>query len=240
MTGPFDPALGDLPPTLAVFPLTGVLLLPGGRLPLNIFEPRYLAMTRSALATGARLIGMVQPTEPTPDDNRGPIAAAGRGPVAAVGRGDQPGIYRTGCAGRITSFVETDDGRYGLTLTGVCRFDVSAELPPEDGFRRVTADYGRFRDDLAQQDHGVVDRTRLDTALRVFFQQNEIDANWESIGATPDGTLVTSLAMTCPFSAGERQALLEAPDLTERARVLVALLEMSLLDSAGGAQRSDH
>ena len=233
MTGPFDPTLGDLPPTLAVFPLTGVLLLPGGKLPLNIFEPRYLAMTRSALATEERLIGMVQPTEPTPDDNRGP--------VSAVGRGDQPGIYRTGCAGRITSFLETDDGRYGLTLTGVCRFDVSGELPPQDGFRRINADYGRFEDDLARDDRGTVDRARLDIALRVFFRHNEIDANWDSIGATPDGQLVTSLAMTCPFSAGERQALLEAPDPTERARVLVALLEMSLIDGAGGGtQRSDH
>ncbi len=222
----------DLPREIAVFPLTGVLLLPGGKLPLNIFEPRYLAMTRDALATRQRLIGMVQPAEPTPDDNRGP--------TTAVAHGDQPEIYRTGCAGRITSFDEADDGRYRLTLTGVIRFETAEELPQSEGYRRVAADYTKYRDDLAGETDAAVDRDRLLSALRVYFSHGGITANWDAIEETSNDRLVTSLAMTCPFTAPERQALLEAPDLAERARVIVALLEMSAADPADGETRINH
>lgn len=230
--GPFDPGFDDLPREIAVFPLTGVLLLPGGRLPLNIFEPRYLAMTRDALATGQRIIGMVQPTEPTPDDNRGP--------TSAMLRGDQPEIYRTGCAGRITSFEETEDGRYLLTLTGLIRFETMEEVAQTEAYRRVVADYSKYRDDLAGEVEAAVDRDRLLSALRAYFQRCEISANWDTIDETPNDRLITSLAMTCPFNASERQALLEAPDLAERARVMVVLLEMAVAVSTDGESRTDH
>jgi len=154
----FQPAFDELPREIAVFPLTGVLLLPGGRLPLNIFEPRYLALTRDALATGQRLIGMIQPVQPTPEDNRGP--------TEAVSRGEAPDLYRTGCAGRITAFEEFDDGRYSLTLTGIIRFDFESELPGTGGYRRVVADYSRYRNDLAGSEAAAIDRTSLLSALR--------------------------------------------------------------------------
>ena len=228
--GAFDPGYEDLPQVIPVFPLTGVLLLPGGKLPLNIFEPRYLAMVRDALADEQRLIGMVQPRVPNPDDNRGP---------AADDEGAQPGLYRTGCAGRITVFNENEDGRYLITLTGVCRFEIAKEMTLRDGYRRVVADYRRFRDDLAEDGDARVDRERLLDVLRRYFEQQGIKASWDTVEATPDERLVTSLAMSCPFGAGERQALLEAPGLTERAEMVIALLEMALVES-GGASGASH
>lgn len=233
MTGPpFAPAFADLPRIVPVFPLTGVLLLPGGQLPLNIFEPRYLNMVQAALAAEARMIGMIQPTEPNPDDNRGPARDAPGG--------SEPDIYRTGCGGRIVDFSETDDGRYRITLSGVCRFHVVEELAPKDGYRRVMADYHRFRRDLGQQDEATIDRERLLKALRAYLDQRVIAADWATVEASPDHRLVTSLAMSCPFAAGERQALLEAPDLTERGRVLIALLEMALLEGDASEGHAEH
>src|SRR6266581_2253875 len=147
-----------LPAILPIFPLTGVLLLPRGRLPLNIFEPRYLAMTRDALA-GERLIGMVQPSEPG-------------------GSGPNPPVYPTGCAGRITSFSETEDGRYLITLTGISRFRIGEELPLLDGYRRVVPEWGEFIRDLAGEDEGGFDRDRLLRGLKGYFQQHQISADW--------------------------------------------------------------
>lgn len=236
MGGPFDPKIDELPHEIAVFPLTGALLLPGGRLPLNIFEPRYLAMVSDALTTRQRMIGMVQPSLPTPEDNRG-SGMAGAG-------GDAPDIYRTGCAGRITSFEETPDRRYQLTLTGIIRFEAGEELAPRDGYRRFAADYSKYHDDLGDAPEGVVDRDRLFTALRAYFLHAEIPANWDVMEETPSEYLITSLAMSCPFNPPERQALLEAPGLAERARIFVVLLEMAVTDGAGGAggadARTDH
>ena len=126
----FDPGFEDLPRVIPIFPLTGVLLLPTGKLPLNIFEPRYLAMVRDALADEQRIIGMLQPRIPDPEDNRG----------ARSNEEDEPDLYKTGCAGRITSFAESDDGRYMLTLSGICRFDIAEEMTGKDGYRRVLAD----------------------------------------------------------------------------------------------------
>jgi Lon protease-like protein len=227
--GPFDPGFEDLPRVIPVFPLTGILLLPEGKLPLNIFEPRYLAMVRDALADEQRMIGMVQPRIPDPDDNRGPNDLSGML--------DQPEIYSTGCAGRITAFNESDDGRYMLTLSGVCRFDIAEEMTLRDGYRRVLADYHRFRDDLVAQGDADIDRDRLLAVVKQYFEQQEIKASWEAVEATPNDRLVTSLAMTCPFGPNERQALLEAADLTARAEMVITLLEMALLDSSsdGGA-----
>ncbi|PWC53410.1 LON peptidase substrate-binding domain-containing protein [Azospirillum sp. TSO22-1] len=211
---PFDPTFDQLPRELPVFPLPGVLLLPRGRLPLNIFEPRYLAMVQDALGTD-RMIGMIQPTDPT-------------------SRAKAPPLYETGCAGRITSFAETEDGRLLITLTGVCRFLVLRELPCARGYRRVQPAWERFAADLDGEATGGIDRERLVCGLKGYFKTQGISANWDSIDGTPDERLVTSLAMICPFEASEKQALLEAPDLGERAKLLIALIEMAILDGHEG------
>lgn len=212
---PFEPLFEELPPTLPVFPLAGVLLLPRGHLPLNIFEPRYLAMVGDALGQG-RMIGMIQPRPPELVDGG-------------------PDIYATGCAGRITSFSETDDGRFLITLTGVCRFRIGAELPlSAGGYRQVRADYGAFRDDLAAPTDNTVDRTRLREVLSTYFEQHQIPACWDAIADTDDETLITSLAMACAFSPTEKQALLESRNLYDRSETLIALLEMAVY---GGVDR---
>jgi len=199
-----------LPSILPIFPLTGVLLLPRGRLPLNIFEPRYLAMTRDALA-GERLIGMVQPSDPQ-------------------AAGDNPPVYPTGCAGRITSFSETDDGRFLITLTGISRFHIREELPLLEGYRRVVPDWRDFARDLAGDDEPSFDRERLLRGLRAYFQHHRIEADWDAITSVPGERLVTSIAMICPFEPSEKQALLEAPDLGQRAQLLTAIVEMAALN----------
>ena len=209
-----------LPDILPIFPLSGVLLLPRGRLPLNIFEPRYLAMTRDALA-GDRLIGMVQPTDPrTPGDN--------------------PSVYPIGCAGRITSFAETEDGRFLITLTGTCRFRIREELPLLEGYRRVVPDWSGFTRDLDSDDEPAFDRERLMRGLRAYFQQNQITADWDALGSVPGDRLVTSIAMVCPFEPSEKQALLEATDLNERARLLTAIVEMTVMNQPADSTRARH
>jgi Lon protease-like protein len=206
-------SIAELPQVLAVFPLPGVLLLPFGRLPLNIFEPRYLAMTRDALA-GDRLIGMVQPADPDSTDRN-------------------PPLYRVGCAGRITSFTETDDNRFLITLTGLCRFEIADELPLKDGYRRVHVDWSRFAGDMRTIDAAKVPRARLMPALREYFRVHGIRADWKSIEAAPGDMLLTSLAMVCPFDAPEKQALLETDGIAERAELMISLLTMSVLDHGG-------
>ena len=208
-----------LPDTLPIFPLTGVLLLPRGRLPLNIFEPRYLAMTRDALG-GERLIGMVQPNEPQ-QDNRG-------------GGAMNPPVYPVGCAGRITSFSETDDGRYLVTLTGVSRFRVREELPLLSGYRRVVAEWQPFIHDVETPTGTEFDRDRFIRGLKAFFDQRQISAAWEAIEKAAGEHLINSIAMLCPFAPSEKQALLEAPDLDERARLLIALVEMAAINPNQG------
>ena len=201
----FDPAFEDLPRVLPIFPLEGVLLLPGGRLPLNIFEPRYLAMFDDAMASH-RLIGMIQPCE----ECRG---------------AETPKVYETGCVGRITSFNETDDGRYLVTLSGLIRFDVVRELPA-GSYRLVEPDYRRFKQDM-DEDPGDIDRERLVEVLNAYFEANSIEGDWEAIEQTSNERLVTSLAMICPLGAPEKQALLESMTLTERAEALTAIMEMA-------------
>jgi len=168
----FDPAFEDLPQVLPIFPLEGVLLLPGGRLPLNIFEPRYLSMFDDALASH-RLIGMIQPCDGC--------------------RGEAPKVYETGCVGRITSFTETDDGRYLVTLSGLIRFDVARELP-SGSYRQVEPDYARYSGDMVE-DQSKIDRNRLMKVLSTYFEVNSIEGDWEAIEQTGDERLVTSLAM---------------------------------------------
>jgi len=199
----------ELPVILPIFPLTGVLLLPRGRLPLNIFEPRYLAMTRGALA-GERLIGMVQPSDPTVQESN-------------------PPVYPTGCAGRITSFSETDDGRFLITLTGTGRFRIREELPLLEGYRRIVPDWTEFARDNEGEEEARFDRERLMRGLRAYFQQHQITADWDAVTSVPGERLVTSIAMICPLDPREKQALLEAPDLDERARLLTAIVEMALM-----------
>jgi hypothetical protein len=214
-----DRERAPLPDILPVFPLTGVLLLPRGRLPLNIFEPRYLTMTKDALG-GERLIGMVQPSDPQLQDNRG------RGPA-------NPPVYPIGCAGRITSFTEADDGRYMITLTGVSRFRVAEEFPLLSGYRRIRPDWRPFAGDLDAPSGTAFDRDRFIRGLKSFFDQRQISADWEAIEKAAGEHLINSIAMLCPFAPSEKQALLEAPDLDERARLLITLVEMAAVNPTG-------
>jgi uncharacterized protein len=214
-------SVDQLPETLPIFPLPGVLLLPRGKLPLRIFEPRYLAMTNDAIA-GERLIGMIQPTDP------------------AASLAGAPAVYRTGCAGRITAFSETDDGHSLITLTGVARFDVGDELPPRQGYRRVRAEWSRYAADLEEDDSALPDRDRLLTMLKSYFKLHGLSADWDAIRQTPDERLVTSLAMICPFEPSEKQALLEAPNLAERARLMTAIIEMAVLNGPKDGDGARH
>lgn len=227
---PFDPAFEQLPEVLPIFPLSGVLLLPGGRLPLNIFEPRYLSMFFDTLA-GHRMIGMLQPTMPGGYAGGGLPSDSGPPPVEGVG-----------CAGRIVAFSETDDGRLLVTLAGLIRFETGKELPPHaHGYRRVMPHYDRFRDDL-EGDEAVIelDRPRLMAALEGFFRARKLQGDWSGLKKAGDDNLVTSLAMVCPFAPAEKQALLEAPDGSSRARLLIALLEMAAMGGGEPGSPSRH
>jgi Lon protease-like protein len=219
MSASAEPGLSGLPARLPVFPLAGAILLPGGNLPLNIFEPRYLKMTRDAMRTD-RVIGMVQPS--------------------ANGRPEQCDLYPVGCAGRITSFTETDDGRYLITLSGVCRYDILEELQVETPYRQVIATFDRWRTDLEQQQPSDCMRAELLRSLRTYFDVYEISADWMQIEAAPLGGLITSLAMICPFEPSEKQALLEAPDPEKRGQVLIALMQMSACGAKLHACTSPH
>lgn len=210
----FDPDFDSLPAHIPLFPLSGVLLLPRGELPLNIFEPRYLNMTEDALA-GSRMIGMIQPTV---HENANP----------------NPPVYKTGCAGRIVAFRETEDGRFLLTLKGVCRFDVTEELASTRGYRPAAVDWSRFQGDLLPEDGAPVDRARLLKSLKSYFKLHDISVDWNAIESSADERLVTCLSMICPFEASEKQALLEAPSLPARAEVLTTLVEMSVHAKSSG------
>ncbi|OGN41952.1 MAG: peptidase S16 [Caulobacterales bacterium RIFCSPHIGHO2_01_FULL_70_19] len=200
----------DLPQVIPVFPLDGVLLLPRGQLPLNIFEPRYLNMVDDAMA-GDRIIGMIQP---------------------AGGPRRLPSLSPVGCAGRITSFAETSDGRYLITLTGCSRFRVQGELPVQTPYRQVRAQFAPFEADLTAPPagEGGLDRENLLDALRAYLETRGLDIDWETAETAPPEALVNSLAMALPFDPPEKQALLEAPDLDGRAAVLTALMR---IDAAG-------
>lgn len=200
----------DLPLAIPVFPLDGALLLPGGQLPLNIFEPRYLNMVDDAMA-GDRLIGMVQ--------TRG-------------GGRERPELAAVGCVGRITNFAETSDGRYLITLTGVCRFAVGEELPVRTPYRQVRASFDRYEGDLQPAGADTtLDRKGFLAALGAYLEHRGLGIEWDSAEAAPIDALINSLAMGLPFEAAEKQALLEAVTLEDRAATLTALLE---IDAAGG------
>ena len=208
----------DLPGILPVFPLQGALLLPGGQLPLNIFEPRYRAMVEDAMG-GMRLIGMIQPKvreRLDPDD--------------------KPSLHRIGCVGKITAFSETSDGRYLINLTGVCRFDVTRELLPIRGYRRVEPDFDAYKGDFEAPCESAFDRPALVEALKGYLSRNDYAADWKAVEDTCTADLVVLLAAMCPFTAIEKQALLEAPNAAERARTLTSLLAMGR--DAGKSQTS--
>ncbi len=208
-----DSRLQDLPDILPIFPLSGVLLLPRGHLPLHIFEPRYRAMTEAALRAD-RLIGMIQPRTPQND------------PV------DVPApVYPIGCAGKIVSFAESDDGRYLITLRGVCRFDIAAELPLQEGFRRIRPDFRPYSHDREANGSGGFDRGRLLSLVRPFLEAKSLNVDWQAIDEASDEALVTALAMSCPFEPSEKQALLEAVDTRARAEMLMSILEIALRDA---------
>lgn len=197
----------ELPETLAVFPLAGALLFPRWSLPLNIFEPRYLNMIDDAMA-GHRLIGMVQP---------------------AGGTKQAPHLAGVGCAGRITSYSETEDGRYLINLTGVCRFRLDDELDVQTPYRQVHPVWTSFEGDLGEPDTDCLpDRTKLADALRKYVSTNQMEVDWDAVESAPLETLVNALAAGCPFSPMEKQALLEAPDLCGRCDALIALLDMDI------------
>jgi len=211
----FHPKAEDLPIEFPIFPLPGALLLPSGKLPLNIFEPRYLAMVEDALAAG-RMFGMVQPD-------------------FTLKRGETgPGLFQVGCLGRLASFSETEDGRYLITLTGVARFRIEQELPMRRGYRRVQAAYAEFLADLdlTPKPTGVPRETLL-SEMRGYFGRSGFEANWDAVRCISDEQLVTTLCMVCPFEPAEKQALLETSD-TERGAALLALLRMGALQANDG------
>ncbi len=215
-----QPSGTDLPGEVAVFPLPGALLLPRGRLPLNIFEPRYLAMVEDSLGHG-RMFGMIQPNEHAPRAENG------------------ASLYRIGCLGRLTHFSETEDGRFLITLTGLSRFVIRREIGMQRGYRRVEADYSPFAQDMrATPDLDGEMREDILEALRTYFAAKGIDANWEAVMAMPDQMLVVTLAMLCPFDTAEKQALLEAPTEHDRAGDLLALLRMAVHEADSSARPS--
>lgn len=209
----------DLPPVIPVFPLTGALLLPRAELPLNIFEPRYLAMVDAALA-GSRLIGMVQPDET----------------VSATAHG--PALHKVGCLGRLTEFSETGDGRYLITLTGICRYRIVEELTVTTPYRQVKIDASSFAADFAPAGEAEVDRSALLEALAAFLDANQLEADWEGIRQAGTETLVNTLSVMSPYGGPEKQALLEAETLKARADMLVAITQMLLARMPGDGEGS--
>jgi Lon protease-like protein len=205
----------DCPAVIPIFPLPGALLLPRGQMPLNIFEPRYLAMVDDALRTD-RIIGMIQPD-----------AEGGGSPMA-------PRLYRVGCAGRVTQFAETGDGRYLISLTGISRFRVESELATTNTYRRCQVSYDDFAADFeARAGEEAVDREGVLKALRDFVESNDLKVDWAGIEEAPNEALVNALCMMSPFGVREKQAMLEASDLKTRAEVLIAVSEMELVRGSG-------
>ena len=198
----------DLPDTIPVFPLSGALLLPRTRLPLNLFEPRYLQMLDDALKTDHRLIGMVQTYDGPDGVNK---------------------LHSIGCAGRVTAFSETDDGRYMITLAGASRFRLIGEVDGFVPYRRARVNWQGFERDLGDvETDDTFDRQKFIDVLGRFFDDQGLQTDWESLREAEDELLINSLSMLCPFEPEDKQALLEAPSLTTRRETLTTLIEYSL------------
>ncbi len=204
----------ELPRIIPVFPLSSALLLPRGLLPLNIFEPRYLNMIDDAMS-GERLIGMIQ---------------------SHGGPSDRPGLARTGCVGRITSYAETTDGCYLISLTGVMRFRVIEEVSARLPYRQVKADYTAFEADLVPEPESLdLDRGRFLAALRLYLDRRSLGIDWETAQIAPAEALINSLAMALPFSPVEKQVLLEAPSALARRDALMSLMEIDTESGEGNS-----
>lgn len=199
--------ISDIPKTIALFPLSGALLLPGGNLPLNIFEPKYISMFDDTIAHD-RLIGMIQPTQSSSQDN------------------EEPTLNDIGCVGRITAFQETDDGHYLINLKGICRFHIEEEIVGKNEYRR--ANIVPFLSDLKSSKGEEIDRSLLIETFKRFLDANKMETDWDVIEKTDNESLVTALCMMSPYGAAEKQALLEAEDLKSRADTLVALTQIAL------------
>lgn len=198
----------DLPDVLPVFPLPGALLLPRSRLPLHLFEPRYLQMLEDALKTRERMIGMIQPCPSPQSDNS---------------------LHVIGCAGRVTQFSETEDGRYMITLTGISRFRILNELDGFTPYRRCAIRWDGFDRDLGKQEQDkTFNRPSFMALLEKFFATHDLSTDWETLNQADDELLINSLSMLLDFDAEEKQALLEAPSLSTRRETLVTLIEFAL------------
>jgi Lon protease-like protein len=209
----------DLPEIIPVFPLPGALLLPRGQMPLNIFEPRYLAMVDDSLRDGHRLIGMIQPDATHP------------------GADDKPNLFKIGCAGRITQLAESGDGRYLMQLTGVARFRIEQELDVLTAYRQCQVTFAPFAGDfVARKGEETVDRDALLEALTSFLKANNLKTDWAGIESAPNEALVNALAMMSPYGVAEKQAMLEAPDLKTRAEILIAVTEIELAKKNSGGE----
>ena len=208
MNTDFD-AAAALPSQIPIFPLLNALLLPGGQLPLNIFEPRYLAMIEDALGASGRLIGMVQPIE------------------------EEGQLFGIGCAGRISYFQETGDGRYMIALNGVSRFRLQDHKLTSRGYRLADVDWEEFVTDLEDGEGEIGNRDHMFSVMRRYFDQRGFEADWDQIERSDDNAILNTLAMVCPFDVAEKQALLEAEGMSRRADLLVAMMEMALHEDDG-------
>jgi hypothetical protein len=220
MRNPFLPRFHDLPDALPIFPLGGAVVLPGVQLPLNIFEPRYLNMVQAALAAD-HLIGMVQPRQATSDN----IAEDAGTP-----------LHRIGCAGRITSYSETPDGRIIMVLTGLCRFEIAAELSMRDGYRNVRPDWHRFAEDYREEFEPLADREQFLGSLRAFCDRRSVEVPWDDLGKMDDADLVNLLCAHLPLEVDDKQALLETVTLRDRAVLMRGLMDMSAHAAVGGTE----
>jgi Lon protease-like protein len=205
--------IADLPTEIPVFPLDGVLLLPRARLPLNLFEPRYVSMLEDALMTPDRFIGIVQPRTAAPQD---------------------PPLYAVACAGHVSGFSEAPDGRYLITLDGVCRMRIVRELDVETLYRQVEVDYSEFAADLAEPEDGFVDRDQLLPLMKSYARLLGVEVQWELVEQMEDEPLLNTISMLSPFDPGEKQALLEAPGVRERAALVETLVSMAVAGAGGG------
>jgi Lon protease-like protein len=211
--------ISDLPQRIPVFPLRGCILLPRTSLPLNIFEPRYLAMLDDVIR-GDRLIGIIQPVGDggdtgSPQDRTAPL-------------------HSVGCAGRLVAFQELDDGRLVISLTGIARFELNGEAEVAKPYRMFGVDYRRFAADLDRKgEEDTVDRTRLLDALRRYLGARNLEADWDAIARSSTEQLINCLSVASPFGCEEKQALLEAKDLKTRAETLVTLAEMEIAAGDG-------
>jgi Lon protease-like protein len=225
MRSPTQTRFEDLPEILPVFPLSGALLLPWGRLPLNIFEPRYLNLTLDSLKEG-RIFGMVQPDY----DKAAGEKLVRDTAMGAVEKAGEPHVYSVGCAGRVSSYEETEDGRLLITLKGLARFRIQEEVEGVKGYRRFRVGYGAFKTDMDPQGKFELDREGLLARLKPYLDVQGMRLNVDAIKGLSESTLVTSLCMICPFDPREKQALLEARSIEERAQTLMALLQMGVFE----------